>query len=922
MDDEADGTREGSEAGDDAGRELRPGGGRLGVGEILLGGVFRKVNDELCRIVGRPRAALLGTDLTQVVHPDDVAQGTAALARVLDTGEPAALDKRYVRPDGSIVFTHSVLTRLEDEQGRPRAVLSVTMDLTDRREMMAALRESEERYRTLFHSIDEGVCVLEMLFGPDGRPADYRWLDVNPAFERHTGLENAVGRTARELVPDLDASWLELYGKVALTGEATRFENHAPAMDRWFDVFAFRVGAPEQRRVALLFTNITERKRRELDGAFLDELHLAFARLSRPEDLMRAAGQRIAAHLRVSSVAFAEIDAAGEQATTLWHERQVPSLASGVGAHGLSDYMSEGYLAELRAGRTVAIDDIRSHPLTRDHARAYAPFGVVSQIDTPHLGDERWKFLLTVQDRRPRAWRPHELELLRDVSTRLWLPLERARAQAAVRESDRRFRLALAAADMGMWTWDPRGGKVAYDRRIAELFGLPPEERVAMDWLIEHRIHPQDAGAVAAALQATFDRASLGRYRVEFRVRAPERPERWILGYGTLFHEDGTPRMVGIGLDITDRKRAEEMLRDNDRRKDEFLATLAHELRNPLAPLEHGLEILRLAGGAGGAPAARVQEIMARQVRHMCRLVDDLLEVSRITRGKIELRKERMELSRVLHSAIETSGTTIDRARHKLTVSLPGESLLVDADAEGEIAITARREGGAAVVSVRDNGVGIAPEMLPRIFDMFTQAERAPHRTQGGLGIGLTLVRSLVQMHGGTVEARSEGPGKGAELIVRLPLAEEVQLMAPFSDERSATLPSSCRVLVVDDNRDAAESLGALLELTGADVQVAFDGPSALATLARHRPTVALLDLGMPGMDGFELARRMQADPLGRDVTLIAMTGWGQEEDRRRTREAGFHHHLVKPADLATLQRLLGSLDGRPPRDDGARQGS
>jgi two-component system, sensor histidine kinase len=366
---------------------------------------------------------------------------------------------------------------------------------------------------------------------------------------------------------------------------------------------------------------------------------------------------------------------------------------------------------------------------------------------------------------------------------------------------------------------------------------------------------------------------------------------------------------------------------DADRRKDEFLATLAHELRNPLAPIRNSVSLLRLSGAA--EPAGQVWEMMDRQVDHMVRLVDDLMEVSRITRGKIELRKEMVDLAEVMAAAVETSRPLIDAARHQLTIELPPEALPVEADPVrlaqvfanllnnavrytdpgGRIGIAARREDGAALISVRDTGIGIAAEALPRVFDMFVQAHARDSRAQSGLGIGLTLVRSLVEMHGGSVAAGSAGPGLGSEFVVRLPLARHDAQRAPAAAGATGRkIPGLPRVMVVDDNRDAADSLAAVLKLLGAEVRVTHDGRAALDELGAFRPAVVFLDLGMPGMDGYETARHMRAREDTRSTLIIALTGWGQESDRRHTQAAGFNQHLVKPADITALRAVLASL--------------
>jgi PAS domain S-box-containing protein len=372
--------------------------------------------------------------------------------------------------------------------------------------------------------------------------------------------------------------------------------------------------------------------------------------------------------------------------------------------------------------------------------------------------------------------------------------------------------------------------------------------------------------------------------------------------------------------------------REAARRKDEFLALLGHELRNPLAPLRNALHVLKLPG-ADPAIAERARAMMGRQLEYLVRLVDDLLDVSRIMRGKVELRREPVEVATVVARAVETAQPALDAEGHRLTVVPPPEPLWVHGDLVrlaqvvsnllhnaakytergGAIGLTAAREGGEAVLRVRDTGIGIPPEVLPRLFNMFFQAERRTKDSQGGLGIGLALVRGLVELHGGSVEAHSAGPGTGSEFVVRLPLLVrkkgDGEGPAPVDPGAAGGLPAR-RVLVVDDNVDAADSLAILLRLLGQEVGVAYDGASALAKAKAEPPAIAFLDLGMPKMDGYELARAFRADPALRRVVLVALTGWGQPEDRQRTREVGFDHHLVKPVEAEALQRLLAERLG------------
>ncbi len=370
--------------------------------------------------------------------------------------------------------------------------------------------------------------------------------------------------------------------------------------------------------------------------------------------------------------------------------------------------------------------------------------------------------------------------------------------------------------------------------------------------------------------------------------------------------------------------RRAEQLREADRRKDEFLATLAHELRNPLAPLRNALEILRLAGN-DPATSKKAREMMERQLAQMVRLVDDLLDVSRITTGKLAVHKSTVELQSIIHNAVETSRPFIDMQRHRLVVDAGRAPILVEADATrlaqifsnllhnaakytepgGRIELTARREGAQAVVRVRDNGIGIAPAMLDSIFGMFVQADRTLERAQAGLGVGLTLAQRLAALHGGTIEAHSEGPGKGSEFVVRIPAAHPAGegLREPASPDHASGTRQ--RVLLADDNVDFASSMALLLSSQGHDVRVAHDGAEALEVAEAFQPDIAFLDIGMPKVHGYEVARRMRKGPRTARCRLVAVTGWGQEEDKRRAREAGFDRHVVKPVDPRVIEGIL-----------------
>ena len=578
-----------------------------------------------------------------LIHPDEREQVSAQISQAVHAHTPFEASYRVGAGDGQY---RSVIARGRAEyapDGTPLQFPGVLLDITRQKQVEDALRRSEERYRTLIELMDQGFCVIEMLYDEQGRPIDFRYLEGNAAFVKQSGLVNAIGKTIRSFVPDHDQHWFDLYDQVVKTGEPVRYENEAVAMERWFEVFAARLGGPGSRLLTVLFSDISERKR---------------------------------------------------------SEQQLRQLA---------DNLSE-----------------------------------------------------------------------------------------------------------------------------------------------------------------------------------------------------------------------------MDRRKTEFLATLAHELRNPLAPIRNGLQIMRLAADKP-ATVASVRDVMERQVNQMVHLVNDLLDVARITRGQIELRLERVDLKAIIASAVETSMPLIEASRHQLQVQLADEPLPLDADptrlaqvlgnllnnaakytpAGGRITLRARRDGAQALIEVKDSGVGIPAESIATVFDMFTQVGQNMGRAQGGLGIGLSLVRRLAELHGGSATAASPGAGLGSTFSVRLPLLAPQQETPAGPATAVPAAPASgrrFRVLVVDDNVDAADTLAAVLDMMGHATQVVHDGAQALAVAPQFLPDVIFLDIGLPGMSGYDVARALRRTPAGAAVVLVALTGWGAENDRSQSSAAGFDHHLTKPANLLAIGELLATL--------------
>lgn len=513
---------------------------------------------------------------------------------------------------------------------------------------------------------------------------------------------------------------------------------------------------------------------------------------------------------------------------------------------------------------------------------------------------------------------------------------ERKRAEQSLREKELRMRLALEATGAGSWVIDyTRGAVESFDARACEMAGLDPSHQEWPPGTFCGLLHPEDRTLMQAASAATHAAAGAAVVErgpvMEYRIMRTDGQVRWLQGAGVV-QRDAAGRalqFIGVSIDITERHRAEQALLEADRRKDAFLAMLAHELRNPLAPIRTGLQILRLRAAADSALQSTLN-MMDRQTSHLVRLVDDLLDVSRITRGKLDLQRHALLLTDVLANAVEGSHIFIEARGHELTVDVhpDADGVLVDGDPHrlaqvfsnllsnsakytdsgGRITLTLERENDEAIVKVQDNGIGIPQHALDQVFEIFYQAHSHEARADGGLGIGLSLVRTLVQMHNGTVSAYSEGPGSGSTFTVRLPLAErcaEAQAVASAPAASAFSRDRRKRILVVDDSADAAASLSTLLEMGEHEVRTAPDGEQAIEQVRKFCPDVIFMDIGMPRMDGLEATRRIRALAKGQEPLIVAVTGWGQEADRQRTSDAGMDYHLVKPVGPLDLQSIL-----------------
>ncbi|WP_306396594.1 hybrid sensor histidine kinase/response regulator [Telluria beijingensis] len=834
------------------------------------------------------------------------------IERVMNEGASAWYEDRLVpltrngrREDVWWTYGYSPI---EDEAGI-RGVLVICNDVTADHLLRERLRQTNH---ALIETMDDGFCLIEIIHDAHGRAVDYTFIEANRAFARHTGLEDSVGKTARQLVPNLEQGWVDTYDEIARTGVARRFEEGSEAMGRWFTVYASPIAHPDRQRVALLFTDITDKKNAE--RALQASETAARAAASQAE----ADRRRLDALLSSAPVGIVYVDEHGALSAVnhmnrqLWGEHPMSTSqdqyvewrgwwADGSDRHGRQIQPSEWALARALRGEQVEADLVEIEPFGRPGER---------------------RTLMT----RATAIRAEDGALAGAVAASMDITAQ-VDSQRALRESEEKFRTITDAMPQMVWSSRADGANDYSNRRWAEFTGSTRADLLGTSW--STIIHPDDLSRLQAQWAASL--ASGALFELEHRLRHHSGEYRWVLNRALPVRDEAGRiiRWMGTVTDMHDQKLAAEELKAANARKDEFLAMLAHELRNPLAPISTAAQMLKLSG-ADPKRIAHASDVIGRQVRHMVELVDDLLDVSRVTRGLVELEREPVDLKSVIQNAIEQARPLIEKKGHTLSTRLGAANVTVMGDRKrlvqvmanlvnnaakytpdgGEITVCADPvpDAGQVKLSVKDNGIGIETSLLPDIFELFIQAKRTPDRAQGGLGLGLALVRSMVNLHGGHVEAHSDGPGSGSCFSVVLPLGVDGADGGGARHEGDAALAarSTLRILIVDDNRDAAESLGIVLSAVGHAVQVEDSSTAALRRVQTHGFDVCLLDIGLPDMDGYQLVGRLRAEPLVVDAAMIALSGYGQPQDMAASRQAGFTRHLVKPVDIG---HLLGVLD-------------
>lgn len=765
--------------------------------------------------------------------------------------------------------------------------------------------------------------------------------------------EEAIGQSITLIVPtELREEEREILARLRRGERIKHFETVRVAksgrrLDISLTVSPLRDSLGRVIGAAKVARDITDRKRaeaalRESEGRhrFLAELAMATQAQTDPGKMLETTTRLLVEYLKVDRCGYAEVEDESIFNITGDYTIAVPSL---VGRWPVASFGAE-CARLMRENKPYAVDDVDSDPrIGIDDLPAYRATAIQALICVPLHKEGKLSAAMAVHQRTARQWTDSEIRLVRTVGDRCWELLERFRMMRSLQESRARYQLAAAEAaraaeaNAKFRAFFEQGttfaGVLALDGLVIEanrlsidFCGLVREEVIGRPfWECGWWNRSQ---ALMDRIRSAFLQAVAGElFRTETNYFMADGSERVVDLIMTPVTDEGGQILfvAATGVDVTARRQMEDSLRAADRKKDDFIALLAHELRNPLAPIRNGLQIMRLARGDAKA-TERAVVMMDRQLSHMVRLIDDLLDVSRVNRKKMKLQRARVLLTDVLSSAVETARPLIDSEGHELTVSLPQRNIYLDADLTrlaqvfsnlltnsakytergGHIWLSVEGGDDEVRVLVRDTGIGIPSESLATIFDMFAQLDRPIERSTGGLGIGLALVRGLVHMHGGTVTAESGGPGQGSTFTVRLPVLEtQDQDSAPAGESKQAETGPRRRILVVDDNLDGAESLAMMLRLLNNEVQTAHDGLEAVRMAAAFRPHIILMDLGMPRLNGYEATNRIRQQPWGREMAIIALTGWGHEMDRARSQAAGCNGHLVKPVSLPDLQKML-----------------
>jgi PAS domain S-box-containing protein len=917
--------------------------------------VIVAVNDAYLRATHTTRPGLLGLGIFDAFpHNPHDPMGTgpaalrASLVRALQTGVPDRMpiqkydirvlsesgvdfEARYWSPVNTPVLNKDgdvacIIHRVEDVTAFMHQQIRVE-EITTEHAVHARQMKERIQFAELFQ---QAPAFMALLTGPEHR-VDF----VNPAYLRLIGYRDIIGQPFADGLPDAAAQgYVDLLDNIYRTGKpfaangarySFRTEPGAEATDRFID-FVFQP-IMEDGHVGSIFVqgvDVTERVFAETRRDALVKLTDEVRGLKTVADIAFKACQVLGQTLRVSRTGYGTIDHPAES-LHVHRDWNGPGIETLAGTLDLRDFGT--VIEDMKQGRFIAISDVEKDSRTSPAAAGLKSRSAAAFVGVPIIEADELVAVMFVNHAAVRDWSPEDLLFIREVAERTRTASERLRNELALRESEAKFRTITNAMPQMAWSTRPDGYHDYYNQQWYDFTGVTAGSTDGHEW--NEIFHPDDKSRSWKRWRHSLETGDT--YEIQYRLRHRSGEYRWVLGRALPVRDDAGSiiRWMGTCTDIHSQKLAEEALRADDRRKDEFLAMLAHELRNPLAPIGAAAELLQMA--RLDEPRVRqTSEIIGRQVRHMTSLIDDLLDVSRVTRGLVKLDVAPVDIAGVVAEAVEQVNPGLRARHHHLTMQMPPESAIVMGDRKRLVQVIANilnnavkytNEGGHIVLAiaadasrilihVSDNGIGMTPELVLRAFDLFAQAERSPDRSSGGLGLGLALVRSLVELHGGTASCSSDGMGRGSTFTVCLPRLAETDCdpLQNSGDDIMAPPARPLRIMVVDDNKDAAAMLAMLLETTGHEVMVEHGAQQALARARAEAPEVILLDIGLPEMDGNEVARRLRQQAETVNSVLVAVTGYGQAGDRNNALASGFDHHFVKPVDIRKLISLLADI--------------
>ena len=865
-----------------------------------------------------------------------------------------------------------------------------------------AFLESDRSYRELFCAIDEGFLIGDILFNESGGPADLLIVQGNQAAERILGI-NCIGKPFTEVSSDYESCWEEVIGSVVQTGQSVRIERYEERYQKWCSFFVFRIGGEENCRIGNLFRDITERKNRELNAAFLDDIGKDFNRLAPLDDIINSVGEKIKRHFNLSRLVFSDVDISCNQSKVIYDNHN-PGMLSALGTGRLSDFLPQEMLREEYRGRVIAVDDIAADSRYAGYEQTYLKMDVRSGMIAPYAKNDSLYFVVVMHCCEPRKWRQEEIRLAGELSSRIYALVERARSQEALIHSEKRAVSLVKEL------------KKLKNDLIAEVEALNTIHSLNSNFIIQYDIETIYKEIIAAAVCLTaaqkgciqifnketrhlnimashglgndflrfFGDTDLGTgaggraykkkkrivlHNIQKSAMFAGKPALGFLTEENICCEQSTPlisssgKFVGVlntyytknktftgrefrmldmlarmAADLIERTQTDEALKKSreqtlslveelklsDKNKNKFLSALSHELRNPLATIVAGLSLLDLSDERQQTEQAK--EIMKRQIDQLCRLVDDLLELTRINNNKIQLKKEKMELNLVALAAAEDHRALFVEKGVKLETQMNAEPIYLCADPVrlaqiignlmqnalkftekgGNTVLSVSREKNDAVIFVKDDGIGIRRELLSDLFKPFFQADKSMDRSKGGLGLGLSIVKGIAELHGGSVVAQSPGLGKGSMFSIHLPLCLDDVPDEEYKAEWKPGRP--LRILVIEDNKDFALILCAALKQMGYTADWAREGKEGIHLAKAIQPDVLFCDIGLPGMNGYEVAQRLRRVKLRKEVFLVALTGYAGAQDIELALQAGFDKHLAKPVELTVLKKILNEV--------------